>query len=270
MKRLLILSLLVLSTSCGYKTRISDLETATKKNAADIANVAGRVEVLESQMVNAQDQMFVLNTAISAQGLNLQNQINAINASLTDLVANDVDQQDQLDALAQRTTELEASLQVLQGAASAIEGDVTAINTAIGNIQTQINATDALIANYANLGNNAYNQIQAQIAALSSASTGLNTTVSTLQGIVNSSLVSIATLQGYNNIVSIKDPCGAQGNAYNEVFLKLSSGKYLASFSDNASGLNTRFSLLTDGSFVTTDGTNCHFTVSGSGTVIND
>jgi predicted nucleic acid-binding Zn-ribbon protein len=271
MKKLLLLlglSTLLLS-SCGYKRRISDLETASKKNAADIASVADRVTVLESQMASSQSQMAVLEAALSSQGLNLQSQINDINASLSDLAANDADQQAQLDALADRVQALEDSTSILQGQVATIEGDITGINTAIENLQDQINATNALIANYVNLGTNAYNQIQSQINGLSSASTSLNTTMSSLQSSVNSALVSIATLQGYNNIVSIKDPCG-DGAGFDEVFLKLSNGKYLASFSENSSGKNTRFSLLADGSFVTTDGTNCQFTVSGSGTVISN
>ena len=76
-------------------------------------------------------------------------------------------------------------------------------------------------------------------------------------------------LQGYQNIVAIYDPCGQQG-LYNEVFLKLSSGHYLASFSDNTSGTNTRFVVLTDGSFATTDGTHCYFTMSNNGTIISN
>lgn len=63
-------------------------------------------------------------------------------------------------------------------------------------------------------------------------------------------------------IVEIIDPCGQQHpNGYDEVILKLGNGKYLASFSDNANGLNTRFGVLKPGSYVTTDGTNCHFII---------
>lgn len=64
------------------------------------------------------------------------------------------------------------------------------------------------------------------------------------------------------SIVEIIDPCGAQHpNGYDEVILKLGNGKYLASFSDNANGKNTRFGVLPTGSYVTTDGTNCHFNI---------
>ena len=91
-----------------------------------------------------------------------------------------------------------------------------------------------------------------------------------LQTQYNSTLVQLATLQNYQNIVAIKDPCGDKAGVFDEVFLKLSTGHYLASFSDSSSGKNTRFSVLVDGQYETTDGSNCEFTVSGSGTVISN
>lgn len=64
------------------------------------------------------------------------------------------------------------------------------------------------------------------------------------------------------SVVEIVDPCGQQHpNGYDEVILKLGNGQYLASFSDNANGLNTRFGVLPPGNYRTTDGTNCNFTI---------
>lgn len=63
------------------------------------------------------------------------------------------------------------------------------------------------------------------------------------------------------SVVEIIDPCGDAENVYDEVILKLGNGTYLASFSDNASGLNTRFGILPPGTYQTTDGTNCIFTL---------
>jgi hypothetical protein len=63
-------------------------------------------------------------------------------------------------------------------------------------------------------------------------------------------------------VVEIIDPCGAQHpNGYDEVILKLGNGKYLASFSDNVNGLNTRLGVLPSGNYVTTDSTNCRFSI---------
>lgn len=68
--------------------------------------------------------------------------------------------------------------------------------------------------------------------------------------------------------VGIIDPCGDAPGIYDEVFLQLANGTILASFSSNASGLNTRFSVLVPGSYVTTDGSNCYFTVNSSNQVV--
>lgn len=73
------------------------------------------------------------------------------------------------------------------------------------------------------------------------------------------------------SIVSIYDPCGkglphAATYGQDEVFLAFANGVILASFSDNAAGLNTRFSVLRDGvGYMTTDGSGCQFNVSTTG-----
>lgn len=99
--------------------------------------------------------------------------------------------------------------------------------------------------------------------------TVLQNSSTTLQNSVNNLTVQMAVLNGYDHIVSIVDPCGNHPTKVDEVFLKLSDGKLIASFSDNANGLNTRFVVLTNGSYATTDGTGCSFTVSGSGNVVS-
>jgi hypothetical protein len=68
-------------------------------------------------------------------------------------------------------------------------------------------------------------------------------------------------------VVAIEDPCGDAPGIYDEVLLKLASGQVLASFSDNSSGKNTRFALLPPGSYVTTDGSSCHFTLNVDGSL---
>lgn len=65
-----------------------------------------------------------------------------------------------------------------------------------------------------------------------------------------------------NSIATVIDPCGDHPTKHDEVILQLENGLLLASFSDNANGLNTRFSLLGNGTYGTTDGTSCTFTVS--------
>jgi len=69
---------------------------------------------------------------------------------------------------------------------------------------------------------------------------------------------------------AIIDPCGYFPGKVNEVLIVLANGQILASFSDNASGLNTRFGLLPPGNYVTTDGTSCYFTINTNNKVINE
>lgn len=68
-------------------------------------------------------------------------------------------------------------------------------------------------------------------------------------------------------VVSIIDPCGDAPDIYDEVLLKLANGQFLASFSDNANGKNTRFALVPVGTYQTTDGSNCTFTINADGSV---
>ena len=90
-----------------------------------------------------------------------------------------------------------------------------------------------------------------------------------LANTVHTNTANIVSLQSNHNITKIIDPCGTVSNRYNEVFFRLSSGKIVSSFSDAASGLNTRFAELKPGTYSTTDGTSCIFTVNNvNGTMV--
>lgn len=66
---------------------------------------------------------------------------------------------------------------------------------------------------------------------------------------------------GKDAIITVIDPCGDTPNIIDEVLLVMSDGKILASFSENVEGRNTRFVLVPDGTFITTDGSRCVFTI---------
>lgn len=65
------------------------------------------------------------------------------------------------------------------------------------------------------------------------------------------------------SVSEIIDPCGKQAS-FDEVLLRLSDGSLLVHFSN---GSNQFLSLIGPGSYVTTDGTSCHFTVNADGSV---
>lgn len=67
--------------------------------------------------------------------------------------------------------------------------------------------------------------------------------------------------------VGLINPCSDAPGLWDEVFIKLSNGTVLASFSDNISGYNTRFTVLVAGTYSTTDGDNCVFTIDNTGTI---
>lgn len=74
---------------------------------------------------------------------------------------------------------------------------------------------------------------------------------------------------GQDAVVEVIDPCGDAPGIVDEILIHLSDGRVLRSFSDRANGKNTRLSILPAGSYVTTDGSNCAFTVSADGTINN-
>ena len=68
---------------------------------------------------------------------------------------------------------------------------------------------------------------------------------------------------GADAVVEVIDPCGKQG-AYDEILLRLNNGTLIAHYADGAKQFVT---IVTPGSYTTTDGTGCQFTVSASGEV---
>lgn len=72
------------------------------------------------------------------------------------------------------------------------------------------------------------------------------------------------------SISSLVDPCGDRPNVLDEVFLRLVNGTLVASFSANSNGDNTRLVVILPGTYTTTDGDNCTFTVNSSLQLINE
>lgn len=76
--------------------------------------------------------------------------------------------------------------------------------------------------------------------------------------------------------VAILNPCGDAPNLFDEIFIQLSNGTIIASFSENSNGKNTRFSVIWQAGqgnspqYMTTDGDNCSFSIDSSGTIVNE
>ncbi len=108
-------------------------------------------------------------------------------------------------------------------------------------LEDQLSALQALVAITDSSNQSALAALQAQIQALN---------------------VQVAVLNGYTSITAVLDPCGDSPSVIDEVLLKLSNGKVIASFSDKSSGKNTRFSVLAENTYYgTTDGSNCTFKI---------
>lgn len=140
---------------------------------------------------------------------------------------------------------------------SGVQNRITALEALTVSLEAQISANSALISQL----QNDYATNAAAIQQLTYTSTTNNAQLTALQANYSAMLAELAQVQGYVGITDVYDPCGDKPGIFDEVFLHLSSGEYLASFSDNANGLNTRFAKLTPGTFRTTDNSACTFTV---------
>lgn len=167
--------------------------------------------------------------------------------------------QNQIDEQRIKNNKTDADISNLQNQVLADEARLLALESNLRQSLGMINAQLISLRNYVTTNSNLSSQ---QVGSL-------NYEITLLKYQSNALAVQLAIIKGYTGIVEVFNPCGDQ-NALDEVFLKLSDGRYLASFSETASGQNTRFSLLKDGNYQTTDGVQCKFTVSGNGTIISN
>lgn len=63
--------------------------------------------------------------------------------------------------------------------------------------------------------------------------------------------------------LQVIDPCGDAPGIIDEVVIKMPDGSFLALLTANLSGDYSRLALLPDGSYVTSDGSNCLFSIAG-------
>jgi hypothetical protein len=180
---------------------------------------------------------------------------------------NDTRQDQEISRLKQQVYDLELTTNSLISEIESITGMLSVLNLNLSSLQSQINVINAILPTLADQAS--IDSLQAQVNYLLSQQSAVSSQVSTLaqdiidqQLEINNNTIDILELQSNHNVTKVVDPCG-DGPGFDEVLLRTSSGKLIASFSQNQSGLNTRFSILTPGSYSTTDGTGCSFTVNG-------
>lgn len=70
------------------------------------------------------------------------------------------------------------------------------------------------------------------------------------------------------NVAAILDPCGDAPGITDEVLLRLTNGQLLVFFANNVNGDYGRLALIGPGTYSTTDGSGCTFTVDNAGNVL--
>jgi hypothetical protein len=66
---------------------------------------------------------------------------------------------------------------------------------------------------------------------------------------------------GTNSIQRVIDPCGNTPGIIDEVLLQMADGSFLCYFTANINGDYGRLAVLPPGNYMTTDGSNCHFSI---------
>lgn len=146
--------------------------------------------------------------------------------------------EDGFNFLITKDTELQSLLLAQQ---SATNDELININNQINSVTSQLNV---LQTNF----NTQLTNLANQIITLNSQIVDMNGDLVTLEN----------SLQ--NSVTEIIDPCG-DAPGFDEVILKTKNGKFLAYFENGSKRFLTK---LTNGTFMTTDGSSCTFTVSGT------
>lgn len=168
--------------------------------------------------------------------------------------------QNQINQLKDQQTRTNGSISDLEKRVKVLE------DTANSNIR-MINENASLLSTLQLFYNYLSSQEGADAASLQAQITSLNNTIANLQTVVTTQVLSIATLQLNENITSFRDFCGTKAGSYNEVGMVTSSGKIVVYFEN---GGNRFLSVLKDGNYKTSDGTNCYFSVTNGGTLITN
>lgn len=175
---------------------------------------------------------------------------------------NNDDLQSQITTERERNDQQDQELADLKSRMSVAEVSIEATQVSLDMVNDDLATLYRLTAL-----NGVVNAIQAaQIAQLQVRSNTLSAQIITLQSQANSAQAQITALQAQDSIVDYLD-CAVgnvvDGPGYDEVILRTKSGKLIAYFKDN--GSREFLTLLTPGSYRTTDQQACSFTVNSAG-----
>jgi hypothetical protein len=107
--------------------------------------------------------------------------------------------------------------------------------------------------------------LQNAINAAQASFNTINASIVSLQSDVYAALTELGEIKSHDSIVEFVDPCG-DGNGYDEILLKTSSGKVIAYFEQ---GNNRHLSLLeADTLYSTTDAQRCQFKIDTEGNLL--
>lgn len=176
----------------------------------------------------------------------------------------DVEQNKEIELLNRRLTDLAADFNSLSYGVNMMSSEVATLSSLNESLQFQM---DQMIVLNATGEYNLQSQIDSlstQILSNNSAITSITTQLVLTQQDINDIVIDVAELSGYDGIKEVIDPCGDYPGGFDEVILRTTSGKLLAYFE---SGTKRFLSVIPVGSYSTTDGSSCGFTVNGSGMV---
>ena len=149
------------------------------------------------------------------------------------------DNTDRIDNLDERIVLLESSISLISYKIDSIGLRIINLENSVGNIETTYNPSSLI------------------------------STMNSLQTQVNNLTISLANMQSENPVVDYVDPCG-DGNGYDEILMKTRDGSYVAYFqSGNGNNQRRHLTVLSPGSYRTTDQQQCNFTIDSSGNLID-
>jgi archaellum component FlaC len=133
------------------------------------------------------------------------------------------------------------------------------------SLQIQLNEANVAASEFEDKVGDNFNELADEITLINTKITTVNGQINLLSAQIDALVLDIAALQGYA-ITEIYDPCGQQGT-YDEVILRTGNNELLAYFEN---GSNRYLAKLPVGTYRTTDGTHCFFSVTTGGVIGNE